>query len=421
MKSNYYKIWGAVLVLTLSHSCENANALVDTSIQESTGTGVHGEVYGIWARNSTIYVSGDIIVPAGKSLVIEEGVTVVMDPVNKPEVIVNGNLYSMGTAVNPVRITGPVGTRKPDSWGQVWGGILASKTCEELLLDNTILELGGATTTEASTSVKLGLYKAKAGENLPAIWFSNTKGKLVVTNSVVRNFMDDATYLEGGQMIIARNKFYSTGSKGGEGVNIKSGVLADVSYNLFFSNNTNALKLSNAGGRSPQAHVVAYNNTIINTGWRRPDIKGGSIWLESSVNAEIYNTLFANTRFGIKQDIKNKPDARSISSNNLYYGNDDTAVKGFTPNNGDILSGKNDVISTTAKANNPKFVNYPLDNGYTSFIFDNNWNFHLGAGSPALGKGTTAILRNFPKGIMINSTLYESPEPSSFIGAYGQP
>jgi hypothetical protein len=31
----------------------------------------------------------------------------------------------MGTAVNPVKITGPAETRKPDSWGQVWGGILA--------------------------------------------------------------------------------------------------------------------------------------------------------------------------------------------------------------------------------------------------------------------------------------------------------
>jgi hypothetical protein len=78
-----------------------------------------------------------------------------------------------------------------------------------MLLDHTIIELGGATTTEASTSVKMGLYKAKAGENLPALWFSNTKGKLVITNSIIRNFHDDATYLEGGELIISKNKFYS--------------------------------------------------------------------------------------------------------------------------------------------------------------------------------------------------------------------
>ncbi|AQX06234.1 hypothetical protein ATB99_07960 [Elizabethkingia meningoseptica] len=420
MNAKYYKILGLALLLTISQSCENANSMVDTSVDAPNTSGVHGEVYGIWNKNSTIYVSGDIIIPAGKSLVIEEGVTVVMDPNSKPEVIVNGNFYSMGTTANPVKITGPAETRKPDSWGQVWGGILASQTCNELVLDNTIIELGGATTTEASTSVKQGLYKAKAGENLPAVWFSNTKGKLIITNSVVRNFHDDATYLEGGEMIISRNKFYSTGNKGGEGVNIKSGVLADVSYNLFFSNNTNALKLSNSGGRTPQAHVVAYNNTIVNTGWRRPDIKGGSVWLENSVYAEVYNTLFANARFGIKQDTKSKPDARSKSSNNLYYGYNASAVAGFTPNNGDILSGTNDIISTTPQANDPKLINYPLNSSFTAYTFDNSWSFHLSAGSPAIGKGTTNIMRNFPKGLTVNNTLYESPEPASYIGAFGQ-
>ncbi|HIC8757809.1 right-handed parallel beta-helix repeat-containing protein [Elizabethkingia anophelis] len=420
MKTQYYKIFALALLLSISQSCENANSMVDTSVEAPNTSGVHGEVFGIWNKNTTIYVSGDIIVPEGKSLVLEEGVTVIMDPNTKPEFIVKGNLYSMGTAVNPVKITGPSETRKPDSWGQVWGGILATPTCTEMLLDHTIIELGGATTTEASTSVKMGLYKAKAGENLPALWFSNTKGKLVITNSVIRNFHDDATYLEGGELIISKNKFYSTGNKGGEGINIKSGVLADISYNLFFSNNTNALKLSNSGGRSPQAHVVAYNNTIINTGWRRPDIKGGSVWLENSVYAEVYNTLFANTRFGIKQDTKNKPDSRSKSSNNLYYGYSADAVSGFTPNNGDILSGSNDVISTTPQANDPKFKNYPLNNSYTSAAFTDAWDFHLSSGSPALSKGSTNIIRNFPKGLTINNTLYESPEPSSYIGAYGQ-
>jgi len=416
----YFKIPAFIALLAITFSCENANSMVDTTVEAPNTNGVHGEVFGIWNKNSTVYVSGDIIIPEGKSLTIEEGVTVIMDPNAKPEIIVKGNLYSMGTAANPVRITGPAETRKPDSWGQVWGGILGAQSCQELLLDHTIIELGGATTTEASTSVKMGLYKAKAGENLPAIWFSNTKGKLVMTNSVIRNFQDDATYLEGGELIITRNKFYSTGNKGGEGVNIKSGVLADVSYNLFFSNNTNALKLSNAGGRTPQAHVVAYNNTIINTGWRRPDIKGGSVWLESSVYAEIYNTLFANTRFGIKQDTKNKPDSRSKSSNNLYYGYTASAVTGFTPNNGDILSGTNDIISTTPQANDPKFKNYPLDNNLMSFIFNDAWDFHLLPGSPAFGKGSVVITRNFPKGITINNILYESPEPASYIGAFGQ-
>lgn len=272
MKTKFFFIFCiAGLFLT---SCQKANTYVDRSIETNTGSGISGEVFGIWERGSVKHIGGDIIVPQGKSLLIEEGVTVIMDSVKKPEFIVKGNLYCMGTQQNPVLITGPAETRNR-TWGQVWGGILGAPTCDEMLFDNTIIELGGATTTEASTSVKMGLYKAVAGENLPAIWFSNTKGKLVINNSVVRFFHDDATYIEGGKLLVTGCKFYTTGNKGGEGVNIKSGVEADVSYNLFYSDNTNAMKLSNSGDRTPQAHVVAFNNTILNTGWRRPDIKGG--------------------------------------------------------------------------------------------------------------------------------------------------
>ena len=112
-------------------------------------------------QNTTIYVSGDIIVPEGKSLVLEEGVTVIMDPKSKPGVYCKGNLYRYGNCCESCKITGPVETRKPDSWGQVWGGILATPTCTEMLLDHTIIELGGATTTEASTSVKWDCTKQK--------------------------------------------------------------------------------------------------------------------------------------------------------------------------------------------------------------------------------------------------------------------
>lgn len=418
MKIFKYILMSAWLIT--AGACDKANRFVDITEDPINTSGLSGEVSGTWAKGTTVNITGDIIIPAGKRLVIQEGVTVVMDPVKKPEFIVQGNLYSFGTQENPVRITTTPELRKPDSWGQNWGGILADKTCEEMVLDNTIIEYGGATTTQASTSVKYGLYKAKAGENVPALWFSNTKGKLILRNSVVKNFHDDATYLEGGSIIVTGCKFYSTGNSGGEGVNIKSGCLADVSYNLFYSNNTNALKLSNSGDRTPQAHVVAYNNTILNTGWRRPDIKGGSVWLENSVYAEIYNTIFANTRFGIKQDTKSTPDKRCVSSNNLYYAYTAAGVTGFTPNGKDRIGGANDIIDTnTPGTNDPKFMNYLLNTDLLNYVFNDSWDFHLQTGSPALGKGTTNFTRNHPNGLIVDGITYPSPAPSTFIGAFG--
>ena len=400
-------------------SCEKANGLVDLT-EDPAKAGISGEVFGTWEKGSVKKIVGDIIVPAGKRLIIEEGVTVEMDPEKKPEFIVLGNIYSRGTEENPVRITTTPELRKVDSWGQNWGGILCAPSCEEALFDNTIIEYGGGTTSQSSLSVKLGLYKATAGENLPAIWFSNTKGKLVMNNSVIRNFHDDATYLDAGQILVTGCKFYTTGVSGGDGVNIKSGVEADVSYNLFYSNNTNAMKLSNSGDKTPQAHVVAFNNTILNTGWRRPDIKGGSVWLESTVYAEIYNTLFVNARFGIKQDPKKPMDSRSKMGNNLFYGYNAAAVAGFIPNGKDILAGVNDIIDTkTPGANDPKLANYPLATDMNNPFFNVSWDFRLLPGSPAIGKGRTNIVRAHPNGITIDGINYPSPLSSENIGAFG--
>ncbi|MFY7786625.1 MAG: right-handed parallel beta-helix repeat-containing protein [Thermoflexibacteraceae bacterium] len=406
---------GAFLLATLFSACSKDENKTTPVVEQS----VTGEVSGTWVKGSIIQVKTDIIIPAGKSLTIEEGVTVVMDTTSKPEIIVNGNLYVTGSTANPVKMTVPESARiTKNKFGKLWGGILASKTCSELLLNNVIMEYGGAVTTESSTSVKQGLYKAVSGEFDPAIWFSNTAGKLVMQNSIVRFWHDDCTYLEGGSIIFSNNTFHTTGESGGEAINIKSGCVADVAYNLIYSSNTNALKLSNAGDRTPQAYVVAYNNTIVNTGWRRPTIKGGSIWLEASVRADLYNNLMANTRFGIKRDVKKPEDTRSVVSNSLYYGYTQEGVNQFQPST-EILTGKNDVISTKAGDNDPKFVNYPVSTDKSNADFTTTWDFHLATGSPALNKGITTFTRNYKDGITINGQTYKSPEPASYIGAFG--
>jgi hypothetical protein len=416
----FKQILAALALSTLAFTgCQKANEGVDTT--PTNGSAI-GEVSGICVKGSVHEIKGDIIIPEGQSLTIEEGVTVLMDVTAKPEVVVKGNLYSLGTADNPVKFTVSDAYRTVENkFGKLWGGILAAPTCAELVLDHTILEYGGATTSDASTSVKMGLYKATAGENLPALWFSNINGKLIVTNSIVRNFQEDCTYIEGGKSIFSNNVFYTTGISGGEAMNFKSGCLADIAYNLVYSCNTNALKLSNSGDRTPQAYIIAYNNTMVNTGWRRPTAKGGSVWLEASVRADLYNNLFANTRYGIKHDPKKQEDPRSKNDNNWYYGFDQTTVNQFQVGSNDIVpGGTNDVRGTKAGDNDPKFMNYPLSNSELSPDYNTSWDFHLQGNSPALTKGTTNFIRHHKAGITLtNGLTYSSPEPSTFMGAYG--
>ncbi len=399
-------------------SCEKANSDVDTS--DANGSAI-GEVAGIWSKGTVQRITGDIIIPEGKSLTIEEGVTVLMDPTNKPEIVVLGNLYVLGTAESPVKFTVEDSYKtKENEFGKLWGGILAAPSCKELILDNTYLEYGGAVTSDASTSVKMRLYKQKAGEALPALWFSNVEGKLIVQNSTISHFYEDCTYIEGGKIIFANNRFFSNGVTGGEAMNFKSGSLADVAFNLIYSVNTNALKLSNSGDRTPQAHIFVYNNTMLNTGWRRPTAKGGSVWLEASVKAEIHNNIFANTRFGVKRDAKNPEDSRSVLSNNWYYGYDQLTVDQFQVGKNDIVGGTNDVRGKAAGENNPKFTAYPLETSVNNYVFDAAWDFHLQGNSPALKAGTSAFKPHFSDGLVLSNGLsYSSPKPATYVGAFG--
>jgi len=390
---------------------ENENTPSETSIKG-------GNVSGVWLKNSTVTVTGHLVIPEGESLTIEEGVTVLMsDTAIGQEILVYGNLYCKGTEENPITITVPEELRKAGNFPRIWSGFICAPTCEEFLLQYTNISYTGYVTTEDSPSVLAGLYKAEAGEGIPAINFRNeTNGKLVVQHCTFHNLGEDGMYLEGGNYIITHNTFYTQGETGGDAINLKSGSIADIAYNLFYSPNTNALKLSNSGDRVPQCNPICYNNTIVNAGWRRPTVKGGGIWLEKEVKAEVYNNLHVNCRFAVKF---NEADARSVTDYNFYYGYDQETVDQFQATEADVVLGTNDILGTTAGENDPKLVNYSLDNDKNSSTFNTSWDFHVSSDSPAVGKGTTNFTRHYGStGLTLNGVEYTSPEPSTTIGAF---
>lgn len=412
---------GMLCLATIFASCSKDNDNEEITEEKPViSDNVSGEVSGTWKKGNTYNITGHLEIPAGKSLTVEEGVNIIMNNTAlKPEIIVKGNLYLLGTLANPVKVTVPEDQKNTaNQWGTLWGGIIAAPTCSELVIDHAQINYGGAVTTEASPSVKAGLYKAAAGEHVPFLYFSNTSGKLVVTNSVISNFNEDAMYIEGGSVIIAKNKIYTTGESGGESVNLKSGVIADVAFNLMYSPNTNGMKLSNSGERSPQLHVFGYNNTIVNAGWRRPTAKGGSIWIEKAAFTELYNNLLVNDRYGIKRDKGNPEDGRSKVANTFYYGYTATGVTQFQPTT-EIVAGTNDVISASVAANDPKFENYDLSTSGENAVFNTGWDFRLQASSPALNKGKTDFSPNFANGLTVNGSVYKSPAAANYIGAFG--
>jgi hypothetical protein len=422
MKKIKFLLMLAILLPVIFNSCKEDD--VDPKVEYPVGSIV-------WKNDTTL--TDHFVVPLGKSLYIEPGVTVVMDNIEKrPELIVLGNLYSNGTSEKPVKITVAQQYRnKENRYSRYWGGIICGYESGEVLLDNTIIEYAGAQTTEESASFQYKLFKTETGEGVPGFHFCNVNGKFVIKNCIFRNNAEDHIYITGGKSIIMSSKFYHSGFDGGEAINYKSGCLADIANNLIYDANTNAFKLSNNGALEPQAHLFVYNNTVVNTGWRRPKIKGGSIWLEYNVRAEVYNNLVFDCRHAVKEDAGNPRDTRSVITPNFYFASTQAGVDQLVKNEAKgILQGDKDLFSASAGDKNPNFTNFTIQSNVDIMAgvnkttdvaqdFNENWDFSPKAGSPVVGKGVTNFTRHFgTNGIEINGVKYTSPEPSTTIGAF---
>lgn len=438
----------AVVTVTTEEGNEKATCSVTVTLNDAQT--VSGNVEGTWAKYSVINVTGHITIPAGKSLVIEEGVEVVISTggqdanQTKIEWIVDGNLYIQGTPAAPVLVSVPASERTTaNTFKRLWGGIIGSTTCVEMLIDNAIIEYTGAVTTATSPSVVKGLFKAGGGEGMVAFNTNNPSGKYVIQNTIFRSTGEDAIYVQGGSCIFTNNTFYAVGEAGGEAINVKAGCKVDAAYNLMYSVNTNAFKLSNSGA-SPtraQAQINAYNNTILNAGWRRDPNgpKGGSIWGEKGVLINVYNNLVINCMFRAKApkwgvDANDGPDLNSKIDYNYYAAGPQqstvpqhvtnhtaTGFDGFKPGVSDAVYGAHDISGAAASDKDPKFVNFPFTTDpLLNYTFNNAWDFHLQAGSPALTGAKTDFTPYFSaSGISVNSKTYKSPAPAAFFGAFG--
>ena len=428
-----------------------------------------GEVSGVWEAGSTVYVDGHIVVPEGESLTIEEGVTVIFSDagvgVNHTaiEFSVDGNLYCLGTAENPVRLTVDESLRTADNtFAGLWGGIVAGATCEEMLIDHTIIEYCGGQVIEGSPAAENGYYTA-GDDAYPHITTNNVDGRYVITNSILRNGWSDAIYMMGGNAIIAGNIFSAIGYDGAEAVNVKSGCTVDVTRNIMFSANTNGLKLSSSDQSEVrhQAKIQAYNNTIIGSGWRRDGEKGGGIYVEENADAGVFNNLLVNCKFRATTPAWDEPGSEDcydgehsmIDYNYYASGTVQSSIfyEGQYEDDGEMLlySGvkfpyegyafnhewydtekvdANSIIARTADeavALDPKFVNFDLNMDPASYTFNDSWDFHLTAGSPALdGTKTYTAGDRQPyfatSGLEVNGQTYTSPAVGAWFGAYGE-
>lgn len=442
---------GALLALTsCSDSEESTVNGGGGSITDTEGTEMIAS--GVWKTGQVINLNKHLVIPEGKSLTIEPGVTVIVSAegvgVNHTpiEITVDGNLYCMGTEQSPVIFTVEESKRIPGNiFKGLWGGIVATKSCTELLFDHTVIEYTGGQVIEGSPAATAGIYTA-GDDAYPQITTVNTSGRYVITNSTIRNGWSDGIYLMGGSAIISGNVFAANGFSGAEAVNIKAGVTVDIAGNVMFSPNTNALKLSSSGqseNRS-QAKANAYNNTIVNAGWRRDGEKGGCVYVEKNCLANVVNNLMVNCKFRAMTPSYNNPnspdggyDDKSVIDYNFYasgsqkssivYPDESNvafAYEGYNYSHKSYNSAvdSHSIVATADNRPDPDFVNFDINGtSLTSYVYSDAYNFHLRAGSPALtgAMASSGMTPHFAGGLIVNGVKYTSPELKSHFGAYG--
>ena len=449
---------GSAVITAIAEDCgEKATCSVTVSAAGSATMTVGAKggdaapVQGVWGKNTIVNVNGQIYVPEGQSLKIEEGVQIIISAESqdnnntKIEIIVEGSLYCYGTAAAPITFTVPAANRDQKTDGRHWGGIIGSETCAEILLDHVLIEYTGALTTASSPSVTKGLFKAGGGDGMVAFNTNNPQGKYVIQNSTFRYTSEDAIYVQGGDCLFINNLFHTVGDDGGEAINVKAGCRVVAAFNVIYSPNTNAFKLSNSGVSEvrTQAIIHAYNNTIINSGWNRDPSKpkGCSVWVEGGL-VHVFNNLIVNCMFGSKapdfgQGGTIGADAASVIDYNFYASGTAesgvqqhiengtvTAFDGFRkePKQPDVVHGENDIYGESPGDKDPMFVSFPFDdNPVMSRTYDVTWNFHLQAGSPALdaSKVRTGFTPQHSTGITMDGKTYNSPAPAAYFGAKG--
>ena len=147
--------------------------------------------------------------------------------------------------------------------------------------------------------------------------------------------------------------------------------------------------------------------------------------------------MIYDCRWGLKHDTEAFEDEKCVITPNYYFASTTTGVEQMQADESEgILNGANDIMSATASDKDPLFANFTRQSDININVggngagapqtWDDAWDFHLAANSPALIGGKTSFARHFAngltfeglKGIYTQST-FSSPDPSSYFGAFG--
>jgi hypothetical protein len=338
---------------------------------------ISGFVKGTFTTGNTYTITGDLTVKLGDTLASQQGVTVIVS--GDAQINIQGVLLLVGTSDQPISFNSD--TKTPGSWGGFQCDSAQAVTIKWTHVDNT----GGP---DPSGGPRKSVFVAAPIKvDIEDSWFTNGQ--------------DDLIRLQKGAMVtILRNTILCSGSTDGEAINLKTGVTGDVAYNVIYSQAGTGVKLeTNDVAPIPQTIVNVYNNTLVSNGWRRGQAEPGrGVSLGLNAKGNVYNNIMVNNYHGL-EIFADADVAGTKYGNNLFYASADTysdttgggnlpiSIRAnFYPSDGVGVPQASDLISTAVGNNDPMFKTFDGKIATHNGEATSN-DYHLVAGSPAIGKG----------------------------------
>jgi hypothetical protein len=392
MKTKQTSFWIAAIALVAtmaSCSKKDTTGVIKPVLPPShpiTAGNISGFVKGTLLTGSTYTVTADINVKPGDTLLAQPGANIVVT--NNSQFKIQGVFQSLGTQANPVTFDSD--SHKPGSWG----GFACDSAQAVTVKWTKVFNTGGPDNTGGAR--RSFVISKPINVDIEDSWFENGQ--------------DDGISLFGGAKItILRNTIQSEGSTDGEAINIKTGATGTVAYNVIFSQAGSGIKLETATVVSTAlTNVDVYNNTLVSNGWRRGAAEPGrGVSAGVSAKGNIYNNIIVNCYHGL--EIFTDDGAGNVKYGyNLFYSTADTFVDntpltaaipgpaitvnlraGYYPAGSIGVPQSTDIISTAVGNADPLFVSF--DGSFLNANgAPNNNDFHLKAGSPAIGHGNPA-------------------------------
>ena len=409
-----------------------------TTLPEKDENGNPIPLKGTMVSGQTYHITADVTINEGDTLYVQPGVKVIVEGDgtlgNSPVFLVHGAIISDGTKENPVWFTVADEKKSTGDYNFVveddpaykgyWSGFQGTPTCDLMVFRWTHIEYTGGPWGATGD-----IFGEDPEDPAPSIYMNvdpnKPYGKFIFEDSWLFGSVDDCIgKMQHVHVSIMRNTLSKLGGNGGEGINLKNDVFGDMAYNLCYGIATNGLKTAGTDGSSTVVNI--YNNTLINNGFRQQKAtRNGSINTETNSGGHIFNNIIVNSKQGLRishLSEKGRPSdtLNTLYNNNLtYIGNDGVDGAGnplmiyiephqFTLKqsndlngyiNGPIIESGDDAGTNIGEneidvdAYNPMFVNYDAKaraGEYLASSIPAGADFHLQAGSPAIGAGVYA-------------------------------